>query len=150
MRGFGPLTVEVLNVTHRPTVSVIPKTADTTGDIGFTNGKYLETRVLVGINPTARSQVVRFVCAILFHMFTIALSVQPSGTRVGESRFNPFRAPEHLPILNPSNVVPKNGFPVVKGLTEHVDDPVGVTSIVALLGNFMGGLYRFLSDAIPT
>ena len=31
--------------------------------------------------------------------------------------FNPFRAPEPLPILNPSNVVPKNGFPVVKGLT---------------------------------
>ena len=31
--------------------------------------------------------------------------------------FNPFRAPEPLPILNPSNFVPKNGFPVVKGLT---------------------------------
>ena len=30
--------------------------------------------------------------------------------------FNPFRAPEPLPILNPSNFVPKNGFPVVKGL----------------------------------
>ena len=29
---------------------------------------------------------------------------------------NPFRAPEPLPILNPSNFVPKNGFPVVKGL----------------------------------
>ena len=28
---------------------------------------------------------------------------------------NPFRAPEPLPILNPSNFVPKNGFPVVKG-----------------------------------
>ena len=27
-----------------------------------------------------------------------------------------FRAPEPLPILNPSNFVPKNGFPVVKGL----------------------------------
>ena len=34
----------------------------------------------------------------------------PSGT------LNPFRAPEPLPILNPSNFVPKNGFPVVKGL----------------------------------
>ena len=29
---------------------------------------------------------------------------------------NPFRAPEPLPILNPSNFVPQNGFPVVKGL----------------------------------
>ena len=29
----------------------------------------------------------------------------------------PFRAPEPLPILNPSNFVPQNGFPVVKGLT---------------------------------
>ena len=32
---------------------------------------------------------------------------------------NPFRAPEPLPILNPSNFVPKNGFPVVNGL-RHV------------------------------
>ena len=30
---------------------------------------------------------------------------------------NPFRAPELLPTLNPSTFVPKNGFPVVKGLT---------------------------------
>ena len=29
-----------------------------------------------------------------------------------------FRAPEPLPRLNPSNFVPKNGFPVVKGLTQ--------------------------------
>ena len=29
---------------------------------------------------------------------------------------NPFRAPEPLPILIPSNFVSKNGFPVVKGL----------------------------------
>ena len=28
-----------------------------------------------------------------------------------------FRAPEPLPIQNPSNFVPKNGFPVVKGLS---------------------------------
>ena len=27
---------------------------------------------------------------------------------------NPFTAPEPLPILNPSNFVPKNGFPVAK------------------------------------
>ena len=33
-----------------------------------------------------------------------------------QKALNPFRAPEPLPILNPSNFVPKNGFPVVKGL----------------------------------
>ena len=33
-----------------------------------------------------------------------------------ESRLDPFRAPEPLPILNTSHFVPKNGFPVVKGL----------------------------------
>ena len=33
---------------------------------------------------------------------------------------NPSRAPEPLPILNPSNVVPKTGFQVVtKGLTHN-------------------------------
>ena len=34
--------------------------------------------------------------------------------------YNPFRAPEPLPILNPSIIVPKNGFPVVKGLRAPV------------------------------
>ena len=33
-----------------------------------------------------------------------------------DNAINPFRAPEPLPILNPRNFVPKNGFPVVKGL----------------------------------
>ena len=32
---------------------------------------------------------------------------------------NPLRAPEPLPILNASNFVPKNGFPVVKRLTKE-------------------------------
>ena len=36
--------------------------------------------------------------------------------KVSSATFNPFRAPEPLPILNPSNVVPENGFLVVKGL----------------------------------
>ena len=35
-------------------------------------------------------------------------------------RIPPFRAPEPLPTLNPSNFVPKNGFPVVKGLIRRV------------------------------
>ena len=35
---------------------------------------------------------------------------------------NPFGAPEPLPILNPVNFVPKNGFPVVKGLRVEVCD----------------------------
>ena len=29
---------------------------------------------------------------------------------------NPFTAPKRLPILNPSNVFPQNGFPVAQGL----------------------------------
>ena len=33
-----------------------------------------------------------------------------------ERSLNPFTAPEPLPILNSSNFVPKNGFPVVKGV----------------------------------
>ena len=36
---------------------------------------------------------------------------------------NPFRAPEPLLRLNPSNFVPKNGFPVVKGLSFFYPDP---------------------------
>ena len=31
---------------------------------------------------------------------------------------DPFRAPKPLTIINPSNFVPQNGFPVVKGLTQ--------------------------------
>ena len=43
------------------------------------------------------------------------VTVMVKGTIQWVPRFNPFRAPEPLPILNESNVVPKNGFPVVKG-----------------------------------
>ena len=35
---------------------------------------------------------------------------------LGEVGLNAFRDPDRLPVLNPSNFVPKNGFPVVKGL----------------------------------
>ena len=31
---------------------------------------------------------------------------------------DPFKTPEPLPILNPSNFVPKNGFPVAKGFNQ--------------------------------
>ena len=56
----------------------------------------------------------------------IYMVVGPGGVRRAnlvmilgiEVTFNPFRAPEPLPILNPSNSVSKNGFPVVKGLRE--------------------------------
>ena len=41
--------------------------------------------------------------------------------------FNPFRAPEPLPILIPSNFVPKNGFPVVKGLRRSPRSGSGTT-----------------------
>ena len=40
---------------------------------------------------------------------------------VCQAAVNPFRAPPlPLPILNPSNFVPKNGFPVVKGLIRYI------------------------------
>ena len=39
----------------------------------------------------------------------------PKGLRNDGAPY-PFRVPETLPILNPSNFVPKNGFPVVKEL----------------------------------
>ena len=39
-----------------------------------------------------------------------------SGVPLTPQELNSFRAPEPLPILNPSNFVPQNGFPVVKGL----------------------------------
>ena len=38
---------------------------------------------------------------------------------------HPFRAPEPLPILNPSNFVPQNGFPVVKALGAQIEEPLG-------------------------
>ena len=54
-------------------------------------------------------------------------SIRNQGTRTRETDIirlelaklisvvvNPFRAPEPLPILHPSNFVPENGFPVVK------------------------------------
>ena len=43
-------------------------------------------------------------------------SVQGKKATVQFRGINPFRAPKPLPILNPSNVVPKKGFPVVEGL----------------------------------
>ena len=46
------------------------------------------------------------------------MSTKCEGTFLA-GKINPFRAPEPLPILNPSNFVPKNGFPVVKGLSKR-------------------------------
>ena len=49
---------------------------------------------------------------------TVGTSATRLSVRLATSwRVNPFRAPKPLPILNPSNVVPQKGFPVVKGLT---------------------------------
>ena len=39
-----------------------------------------------------------------------------AGSFLKKSVFNPFIAAESLSVLNSSNFVPKNGFPVVKGL----------------------------------
>ena len=43
--------------------------------------------------------------------------VQPDILTQVLGTLNLFRAPEPLPIPNPSSFVPKNGFPVVKGLS---------------------------------
>ena len=43
-------------------------------------------------------------------------ALRRSVSRTKVHPVNPFRASEPLPILNPSDFVPKNGFPVVKGL----------------------------------
>ena len=48
--------------------------------------------------------------------------------------FNPFRAPEPLPILNPSNFVPKNGFPVVKGVKRFYKGGEGNPSEIVWVG----------------
>ena len=47
------------------------------------------------------------------YFFFLQLNLGPGGRIIA---VDPFRAPEPLPLLNPSNFVPKNGFPVVKGL----------------------------------
>ena len=41
----------------------------------------------------------------------------PADGKNKKKKLNPFRAPDPLSRLNPSNFVPKNGFPVVKGLS---------------------------------
>ena len=46
--------------------------------------------------------------------------LKPTAMKFRRFWINPFRAPEPLPILNPSNFVPQNGFPVVKGLRSPV------------------------------
>ena len=46
---------------------------------------------------------------------------------------NPFRAPKPLPILNPSNFVPKNGFPVVKGLNVGRRLPLATTISLVII-----------------
>ena len=51
------------------------------------------------------------------------VSVLFSPKHVFRTGLNPFRAPEPLPILNSSNLVPKNGFPVAKGLSSQTEEP---------------------------
>ena len=47
-------------------------------------------------------------------------ALPPFATPKG--KISPCRAPEPLPILSASNFVPRNGFPVVKGLTKYFYD----------------------------
>ena len=45
---------------------------------------------------------------------------------------NPLKAPKHLPVLNPSNFVPENGFPVVKALSPKSSEIIGYFSFDAI------------------
>ena len=89
--------------------------------------------------------------------------MKPRGSVVGLSfiflffpvrrRINPFKAPEPLPILNPSNFVPKNGFPVVKGLRQKKENSLRKRQDRFLLmfvprGLFISGLKRGTSTAV--
>ena len=68
--------------------------------------------------------VVNIACATLFSAGSSLLEL------------NRFRAPEPLPILNASNVVPKNGFPVVKGLrhlSQKTHATIGVIKVYLFL-----------------
>ena len=57
-----------------------------------------------------------FFCVVYSFLGNKLLGI--NGRRFGANEtLNPFGAPEPLSILNPSNFVPKNGIPVVKGLT---------------------------------
>ena len=54
---------------------------------------------------------------VVVKLFKKGDKADPENCRGIRNAINPLRAPEPLPILNPSNFVPKNGFPVVKGLS---------------------------------
>ena len=61
---------------------------------------------------------------------------------------NPFRAPESLPTLNPTSFVPKNGFPVGKGLINPKSPEINATFfflrdifVVYLEALYMGFFY---------
>ena len=58
------------------------------------------------------------------------------------------RAPEPLPILNPSNFVPKNGFPVVKALTQNRRKHLIILCFFALIIVMYLGPMRLFFDPV--
>ena len=69
------------------------------------------------ISPDAgRHHFIYFFLAFSRAGNNVRIQLTPVSTAFNSPELNLFRAPESLPILNPSNFVPKNGFPVVKGL----------------------------------
>ena len=65
---------------------------------------------------------------------------------------DPFRAPEPLPILNPSNFVPKNGFPVAEGLTAPLNNRFNVFFLMHTVRCGFNGIptVRFGAVVYPT
>ena len=58
-----------------------------------------------------------------------------------EKPLNPFRAPEPHPTLNPSNFVPKKGFPVVKGLSSQIEEPQKNMLCTCIVARFIALFY---------
>ena len=77
--------------------------------------------------------------------------VMLATTRTSSPGINPFRAPEPLPILNPSNFVPKNGCPVVKGFSCDVSSVLTtISQLHAVVKHCRRKIITVLNDTYTT
>ena len=90
--------------------------------LGSSHDYLIRIRTCFSVRVLRLASLKRFICLFLlfvfrsFHRIIFALFLSPSLSPKRGS-LNPFSAPEPLLTLNPSNFVPKNGFPVVTGLS---------------------------------
>ena len=63
----------------------------------------------------------------------------------GQAPVGPFRAPEPLPILKPSNFVTQKGFPAVNG----VESVSGLYGFYGFFEHTFGGIVRGQGTDIP-